>query len=259
MKVYTEPLKAEPLTTSQLDLWLQGKRSRSILVVPFTGPLPGGKAGLDLDGEYFTEDTDLVGAYPMLAKTRERMVDWHHNTDPTGVMKGAIIGRVHLDEAPLTDGIWGDFWANAGEKRRTLLAQLEGDGHPLYGSSEAVPNGVRRTQTGVTEKGQPINRIDVWPLIRHTITTSPQNTHAVVPALKALLDGTNPYEALTIAAFQAALVGSGTDSPLGTLHTLPDQAGERAGERSGKADGLSSQTEAKLAELLDEFRRRLNA
>ena len=124
-KVYLEPMKAEALNTSQLDLWLQGKRSRRVLVVPFSGPLPGGKAGLDLDGEYFDEDTDLVGGFPILAKTRERLVDWHHDQDPTGVMKGAILGRVVMDAAPEADGLWADFWVNAGEKRKALIATLE--------------------------------------------------------------------------------------------------------------------------------------
>ncbi len=241
-KAWPEPMKAEALTTPQMDLWLQGRRARRVLVLPFTGPLPGGKAGLDLDGEYFDDETDIHGGYAALRRTRERLVDWHHDRDPTGAMKGAILGRVVLDEDPEADGRWADFWANAGERRRTLLARLEESGVPLYGSSQAIPAGVRKASDG---------HIEVWPLIRHTITTSPQNTHAVVPALKALLEIADTYEALTVAALQAAMVGAGTDSPLGTLRTLAERPGERAGERSGKADGLDPR--ARLEEAIDQL------
>lgn len=235
VKAYTDPMKAEALEGGQLDLWLQGKRSRRILVVPFTGPLPGGKAGLDLDGEYFDADTDLVGQFPILKRTRERVVDWHHDQDPTGKMKGAIIGRIHLDDTPEDDGLWADFWANAGEKRRALMAQLEAQGVPLFGSSQSAG----KATVVVEDDG----RIAVWPLVRHTITTSPQNTHAVVPPLKALLDGDNPYDALTIAAFQASMAGAGTLSP---LHPLVGTQSNREG--AGKA-GLDPR--ARLDSALD--------
>lgn len=240
LKAYTEPMKAEDLSTGQLDRWLQGKRSRRILVVPFTGPLPGGKAGLDLDGEYFDEDTDLVGKFPILARTRERVVDWHHDSDPTGRMKGAIIGRIVLDTEAQADGRWADFWANAGEKRRTLLADLEGRGVPLFGSSQSAG----KATVEVEDDG----RIAVWPLVRHTITTSPQNTHAVVPPLKALLDGDNPYDALTVAAFQASLVGAN----LSPLQPLVGNQPNREG--AGKA-GLDPR--ARLETALDLLAARL--
>lgn len=241
-KVYLEPMKAEALNTSQLDLWLQGKRSRRVLVVPFSGPLPGGKAGLDLDGEYFDEDTDLVGGFPILAKTRERLVDWHHDQDPTGVMKGAIVGRIVLDDEPESDGHWADFWANAGEKRRVLVAQLERQGVPLYGSSQSAGKAfVKVSQDG---------HIDTWPLVRHTITTSPQNTHAVVPALKALLDGGTPYEALTIAAFQASMAG-GTDPTLGT--TFPASALGGGGSGKAQVDPRERLSEALDRALLERY------
>jgi len=242
LKVYTEPVKAEALTTEQLDLWLQGKRSRRIVVVPFTGPLPGGKAGLDLDGEYFDEGTDLAGPFAILRKTRDRLVDWHHDSDPTGIMKGAIIGRITLDEQSVDgEGHWAEFWANAGEKRRALLAQLEAKGVPLYGSSQSAGK--------ATVKVEEDGRIAVWPLVRHTITTSPQNTHAVVPPLKALLEGENPYDALTVAAFQAAMVGAGGPSPLQPLvGNQPNREG------AGKA-GLDPR--ARLEEALDLLAERL--
>ena len=240
MKHWAEPMKAEPMGGACLDLWLQGRIPRRVLVVPFTGPLPGGKAGLDLDGEFFDETTDLYGPYPALRQTRDRMVDWHHGNDPTGVMKGAILGRVVLDEQPESDGVWADFWANAGEKRRDLLGRLESKGIPLYGSSEAVAPAVRKASDG---------HIEVWPLIRHTITTSPQNTHAVVPPLKAVLDAVDiPYDALTVAALKAATVGmDGTDSPLQPLELATAELREGA----GKADASLRSDADRLSDLLD--------
>lgn len=196
-KAWAQELKAEPLDSGQLDAWLAGKRPRRILVIPFGGPLPGGKAGLDLDGEYFDADTDLVGPYPTLARTRDRLVDWHHDQDPTGVMRGAILGKAVLDKDPEPEGLWADFWANAGEKRRELVARLERQGVPLFGSSQPAARGVRKASDG---------HIEVWPLVRHTITTSPQNTHAVVPPLKALIAAGWPSDSAGKAALEAALL-----------------------------------------------------
>lgn len=231
MKRWQTELKAEELTTSQMDSWLAGNRPRGILVIPFSGPLPGGKAGLDLDGEYFDADTDLYGSFDTLRQTRHRLVDWHHDVDPTGVMKGAILGRIELDEKASDDGHWAAFWANAGEKRRELMARLESAGVPLFGSSQAVTSGVRKASDG---------RIEVWPLIRHTITTSPQNTHAVVPAIKGLLAIAGvSYDAVSASALKAALLADES-----TLSTLPSEAGERSGERS--------QLSPRLAAMLDE-------
>ena len=205
MKAFAE-MKAEPLDVPALDRWLAGRTSRRILAVPFGGPLPSphSKAGMDVDGEWFDEDTDLVGAYPVLSQTRERFVDWHHDNDPTGVMKGAVLGHIMLDAEPSKawvddveyEGVWADFWANAGEKRRQLVAKLERQGTLLYGSSFAAP-GVRKASTG---------HIEVWPLIRHTISTSPQNTHAVVPSLKAVLEMPS-LDGIPLGALKSLLLG----------------------------------------------------
>jgi len=198
VKAWQQELKAEPLDGSALDSWLAGKIPRRLLMVPFGGPLPGGKAGLDLDGEYFDGDTDLFGPFPTLRTTRDRLVDWHHDNDPTQVMKGAILGRVTMDQVPESEGLWADFWVNAGEKRKALIATLERRGVALYGSSQAIPAAVRKAGDG---------HIEVWPVIRHTITTSPQNTLAIMPALKALLTSGLPSEATSKAALEAAVLG----------------------------------------------------
>ena len=198
-------LKAEDMSASRLDRWLSGKISRRILVLPFGGPIPmkGAPLGVDLDGEWFDASTDIYGQYPALRATRDRLVDWHHTTfadrvDPMGGrMKGAILGRVVLDAEPEADGVWADFWANAGEDRRRLVAELERRSVPLYGSTQPVAGGVVRGKAG---------HIDVWPIKYHTISTSPQNTYAVVPPLKALLTA-DSIDGIGWAAVKAALLG----------------------------------------------------
>ena len=247
-------MKAEPMTSSQLDRWLSGKISRRLLVVPFGGPIPkkGAPLGTDLDGEWFDADTDLFGSYKALRASRERLVDWHHEADPTGRMKGAILGHVVLDDAPEDDGVWADFWANAGEQRRALIARLERGGVPLYGSSEAV-----------YKKARDDGHIDEWPLIRHKITTSPQNTFAVVPPLKAILtmDDIN-LEAIGFAAVKAALVGLG-DLSEDITASLPAEAVAAsllAGEDDVKAGRvLSKDREAELRSRVEALMQLIDA
>lgn len=251
-------LKAEPMETSRLDRWLAGKISRRILVAPWYGSIPGpdGK-GRDLDGEYFhPEDdagpaTDFYGEYPSLLGSRERMVDWHHTTfmagsrkDPMGVMKGAILGHLVLDQDPEPDGLWADFWANAGEKRRQLVAALERRGAQLYGSSQPVQGGVVKGDLG---------RIDVWPIRYHTITTSPQNAAALVPALKAAL-GTPNFDDVPADAVKAFLTGLEPDASelLATLPDLAVQASDPDGEAAVKAGRvLASSKEQRLRDAIN--------
>ena len=167
---------------SRLEQWLMGKIPRRVLVIPFGGPIPSKDGhGRDLDNEYFDADTDLYGPYPTLRATKARLVDWHHDVDdvPKSVpsSKGLVLGRVMLDDTPEKLGLWADFWANVGEARRRIFEVMEHRHVPLYGSSQAIAGATKRTK----------GHIDVWPIIRHTITTSPQNRYAVVPSLKAWL------------------------------------------------------------------------
>ena len=251
-KAFAE-LKAEPMSTSRLDRWLKGEISRRVLVLPFGGPIPakGAPLGVDLDGEWFDRDTDIYGSYAVLRETRERLVDWHHDNDPTGRMKGAILGRVVLDDEPEDDGVWADMWANAGEQRRKLVADLERRGVALYGSSEAVPGAVRKTD----------GHIDVWPLIRHTFTTSPQNTRAVVPSLKAVLTE-YPLDEIGTNALKAAVLGLDAETIellLGSRDAAVT-ASALVGQGSGKAGRvLSAQTIADLERVIDLAERELPA
>jgi hypothetical protein len=263
-------LKAEPMDSGHLDAWLSGRTPRRILSVPFGGPVPSpwSKAGVDVDGEWFDEATDLTGGFPALERTRDRLVDWHHDQDPTGVMKGAILGKMILDQQPSSvevDGItalgyWGDFWANAGERRRTLVAQLERQGHALYGSSEAIAGAWKKAATG---------HIDVWPLIRQTVSTSPQNTFALLPALKAVLSGPEAAD-LSVGGLQALLLGIDVSDPdlrdllaQGNPAGLPSVSGDaaKAGRVISSANAthllgsrdLTARAREALAAALDEL------
>jgi hypothetical protein len=248
-------VKAEPMTTSQMERWLAGKISRRILVAPFGGPLA--KGGFDLDHEYFDESTDFYGPYPQLRESRERLVDFNHATfldrprhPAEEALKGAIMGRVVLDDHYETHddngmsfaGLWGDFWANAGEKRRQLIAWLEERGHPLYGSTQPIAAGVRRGKGG---------HLDVWPIQYHTISTSPQNTYAVVPPLKAVL-GASDLSEVSVAALRAFAAGL---DDLG-LSPSPSAMGDD-GAKAGRV--FSRRNEGDIQAALDELIDRIDA
>lgn len=211
-------MKAELLTERKTKLWLDGELGRRILVVPFSGQLPGGKAGLDLDGEYFDPESDLYGPaadFPQLHASPWRFMDWHH--DDAGVpakvaggpalsMKGLVIGEIELDDDPDDFGLWASWWIRQGRVNDQLIgakraAALQEMGQPIYGSSLAA----YKKATGA--------HIDVWPLMRHTASTSPRNTHAAIPPLKAVLAALDP-DAMTKGAMKALLEGYATTTEL---------------------------------------------
>ncbi len=138
-------------------------------------------------------------------------------------------------------GRWGDFWINAGEKRRALVGYLERKHTPLYNSTQAA---YKKATNG---------HIDVWPLIRNTITTSPQNTYAVVPSLKAMLTAPTLDE-IPADALKALLVGldAPTQELLLTSPELAVHASSTVGDGAAKAGRvLSMKTIARLREAMD--------
>jgi hypothetical protein len=251
-------LKAEPMDTGKLERWLRGQIPRRILVAPFYGPLKAGLfgwpedgKGRDLQGEYFHPDTDFYGPYPSLRSTRQRAVDWHHTTFASGshvdpvkdTMKAAIIGHLVLDDATEDDGLWADFWANAGEKRRKLVADLELRGTQLYGSTQPIRGGVAKADYG---------RIDIWPIQYHTISTSPVNLAAVVPPLKAALTD-SVLDEIPADALKALLVG--LDAPtvellLGSASGAVNASSEPGSDAVKAGRVLSAKTIAALERVL---------
>ncbi|MFI5042394.1 MAG: hypothetical protein ACHQNA_11200, partial [Acidimicrobiales bacterium] len=95
--------------------------------------------------------------------------------------------------------------------------------------------------------------IDKWPLIRHTITTSPQNTYAVVPSLKAMLAAPTLDE-IPADALKALLVGLDTQTQelLLSSSDAAVHASALAGDGAAKAGRvLSMKTIARLREAMD--------
>lgn len=151
-----------------------------LLAIPYGGPIPSPHTplGVDLDGEWFSPNTDIKAHWFDV-----RVVDWHHGGDK--LMRRQVIGKAEkLTEEE--DGWWVDVWLQHGERRLDLIKRLAERGAQIFGSSESMPNMVKKAETG---------EILVWPYVRQTLSTSPQNTHSVLRPLKAVLAGTVPSAA----------------------------------------------------------------
>lgn len=265
-------LKAEPFTSaSEYDRWFGGLIPRRILMVPFGGEItspwnPLGKArgvetpygGMDVDLEFFHPGTDLYGPYPALKASRERVTDWHHRNDPLGIMgsgaEGVVIGKSVMDDHPETvnvdglpyAGVWGDFWLKAGEKRRALVAMMERNlNQALYASTEPVRGSAVRNKANV-------HQIDVWPVYKNTITTSPQNGVAIMPALKAVLDADTSE--LTVGSLKALLTGlDATDADLRRTFLAGSETFPLGSDGAAKAGRvLSAENEKALRAAMDQ-------
>lgn len=234
------PLKAAPLDPDELDAWFAGKLPRRLLAIPFGGPIPkkGAPLGSDLDGEFFDAETDIYGPYSVLRSERERLVDWHHRQDPTGKMGPTIIGKAILDEEPDEDGWWESVWLKAGEARLALIRRLQERGAALFGSSEAIFK-------KVDENG----RITVWPYVRQTLSTSPQNTLSVLRPMKAsldALDSTNLGVSKALASFLNQVDNLGTDLSQTWTGAIPTSGDVTA--KAGRV--LSARNERALRDAL---------
>ena len=149
-----------------------------LLAIPFGGPIPNPKSpiGVDLDGEWFDESTDIRvdGELP-----KSVPVDWHHGMDTT--LKAEVLGKA-VDPEMDEDGWWVTVWLDHGKRRLALIKELAERGATLYGSSQALGPEVRKASTG---------HIDVWPYVAQALSTSPQNTLSVARPLKAAI--ATPY------------------------------------------------------------------
>lgn len=226
LKAATE-LKAEALSEDRMAAWFAGRIPRRLLAIPFGGPVPhpGFARGVDLDGETFTERTDIKPTW-----LEFRVTDWHHGKDAT--MGRTVIGKadaLEMDE----DGWWVDLWLDAGEKRLELVKRLVDRGGVLYGSSESISGMVRKADTG---------EILAWPYWRQTLTTSPQNVYSALRPVKAVLTDavTDDNASSTFWADVAAeLSRLGMD-----LHATSPKAGE-----AGATDGPTQDLDKALQRL----------
>jgi hypothetical protein len=238
-------MKAGLLTERKTKLWLDGEIGRRVLVIPFGGPIPkaGLPNGVDLDDEFFDEDTDLVDGHDALKASQWRLMDWHHDDDhvpsryqggPALSMKGLVIGEIELEDDPDEFGHWASWWIKRGKANQQELgakrvAALQEMGQPIWGSSLAAYK--KKADNG---------HIDAWPLIRHTASTSPRNHNAVIPPLKALLTDIT-FDDLSGGAMKALLEGYADQIEL--LLGSPDAAvttPATVGEGSAKAGRVLS-------------------
>lgn len=128
------------------------------LAVPFGGPLEG----KDLDGEYFSERTELG-----LTPQSELPVLWHHGRDDW-------LGHVRLGTARhwrLTKGGWVADLDLEPEGLPFLLVSELAQQADLFASVGAVARSVVRGRGG---------HIDRWLVDELSLSTSPQNLYAVV-------------------------------------------------------------------------------
>lgn len=225
------PIKAAPLDDT--EAFFAGKVPWRLLAIPFDAPIPSkdNPRGVDLDGESFDPTVDIFGGYKALLESRERLTDYHHSSDPTGLMGRTIIGKSILDPNPEEDGWWVDFWFKAGEQRVALIKKLVERGAQLFGSSQAI-------RKEVTAKG----RITVWPYYMQTLSTSPQNTLSVLRP-KAVLDEIN-QSGIPISTAMTRLIEESADLEA-------DLARETASAKAGRE--LSGSNEAEIEAVLGEI------
>lgn len=142
-----------------------------LLAIPFGGPIPSPHSprGVDLDGEWFSERTDIRPEW-----LKARAVDWHHGADST--FGREVIGKA-VDPVMDEDGWWVTVWLDHGKRRIELIKRLAERGAQIFGSSESVAGLVSKAATG---------EILSWPYWRQTLSTSPQNTRSVIRPVKAV-------------------------------------------------------------------------
>lgn len=210
-----------------------------LLAFPFGGPIPSPKSprGVDLDGEWFSERTDLK-----LDWLKARPVDWHHGADSK--LGRDVIGKA-VDPEVDEDGVWVTVWLDHGARRLNLIKRLAEQGAKLFGSSESVAGMVKKASTG---------EILVWPYWRQTLSTSPQNTHSIIRPIKAVLGDVDAD--LATPAFWAdiapALADLAADLRSTSALTAP-------GKSAAYADGLLdavAQLDRATADALAAVRRR---
>jgi len=135
--------------------------------------------GRDLEGEYFTDATDLESDY---TKSGQLVVDWEHrrDDDPDGPQDKSL-GFVDWATAQKNNiGLWVERVLDRRNEYVKYLERLIEEG--LIGnSSEAIPERVEKAKTGEIRR---------WPLRRDTLTVTPMEprmlTQNALSALKAL-------------------------------------------------------------------------
>jgi len=139
-------------------------RAFRMLAVPYGGPIPKRLApqGADLDGEWFSERTELrVGPHTAVP------VLFHHDNDPTGRVRGRLG--------------WASNWIRS---PRGWLADVELDDTPSTRLVRRLSDRVELFGSTSAERGAPVRReptgeILYWPVAELSLSPSPQNVMAI--------------------------------------------------------------------------------
>ncbi len=199
-----------------------GSAKWRVLAIPFGGPFKG----RDLDGEFFTPNTDIKPDW-----FDRRPLVWHHNQDKT-MKADPVLGTADdLDMKP--EGWWATLWLNRSHQYWSQVDELLRTGK-VFGSSGSLPTFVRTdAKTG---------EILVWPYIEQTLTPTPANPYSVVVAAKA------------VGHFDEAGIGL-SPAVRGLLNDLEGHAADlsgdlaSAGELAAKRERLSGDLDALLRRI----------
>lgn len=133
------------------------------LAIPFGGPL-GGK---DLEGEFFDKDTDLaLDWFP----EDGRPVLYDHGLD--GAVKLSVIGRQISHHIDPDVGVWMQAQLNQAHRYTGAVLQLIAEG-AMGLSSGSVSHLMSVEKSG---------KITRWPWIEESLTPTPSNPYAMLPA-----------------------------------------------------------------------------
>ena len=137
----------------------------------------GSEAQADLQGEYFTPDTDLCLDWPM-----PRPALYHHGLDAT--LKTALIGQIDTLKADEV-GLWAEAQLDMRNRYLAAIQQLIDRG-VLHWSSGSLPHLVERVKGWISK----------WPIIEGSLTATPADWRqtTAITSLKFL-----PADALPLA------------------------------------------------------------
>ena len=189
-------------------------------------------------GEYFTKSTDFESDY---TRTGFLYVDWEHGAGEVLDGKGSpgpddVLGYVDWRTVKIDDkGLWVERVLNRRNKYMRYLEELI-EGGLIGNSSQAVTAKVRKKAGG---------EIEIWPLMRDTLTVSPMEprmmTENVIAALKALEVPITQVSQSMDAPAPEGVAQDDTDESAQAIQILDIQGGV-----------IMEMTEEKLQELLNE-------
>lgn len=223
------------------------------LGIPFGGPFNG----RDIDGEYFSKDTDFCLEW---FEPGQRPTLYHHGKD--AALKTDVTGRV-MSYDPMDVGIWTRAQLDSRNKYLGAIQQLVQDG-ALGFSSGAIPHLVQ-----VDHKS---GHIDRWPWIELSLTPMPANPDAVamyaVKSADALehLSAAGVEDALdrliTSPETKSAPLGGltyadQTDRVLVQVKALVDRSQDLAAKRGvsrGSTAVLSAENRSRLSDLQEQLK-----